>query len=80
MSSEATQSQTNRWLLENGPKELDSLIRAIRFHPSAPLSLVPGDQGGQAFLEQGERVEAFQLPSSDARRLEIAKTDRKSVV
>jgi PAS domain S-box-containing protein len=32
-------SQTNRWLAENGPKELESLFRAIVFQPSASILL-----------------------------------------
>src|ERR1035438_2419016 len=33
------QSQNNRWLSENGPKELEQLFRAIVFYPSAPILL-----------------------------------------
>jgi formate hydrogenlyase transcriptional activator len=32
-----SQSQAARWLVENGPKELELLFRAIVYHPSAPI-------------------------------------------
>jgi formate hydrogenlyase transcriptional activator len=32
------------WLTENGPKELESLFRAIVFHPSAPILLADDDR------------------------------------
>jgi PAS domain S-box-containing protein len=35
----ASQPFGNRWLSENGPKELELLFRAIVFHPSAPILL-----------------------------------------
>ena len=35
----ASQALGNRWLSENGPKELELLFRAIVFHPSAPVLL-----------------------------------------
>ena len=44
MSSVGSQSPANRWLLENGPKELELLFRAIVFHPAAPI-LVADDEG-----------------------------------
>src|SRR5271170_7587515 len=40
----ATQPQAGRWLLENGPKELELLFRAIVFHPSAPILLADDDR------------------------------------
>jgi formate hydrogenlyase transcriptional activator len=36
--------QTTDWLLENGPKELESLFRAIVFHPSAPILIADDDR------------------------------------
>jgi formate hydrogenlyase transcriptional activator len=30
-------SPTARWLLENGPRELELLLRAIVYHPSFPI-------------------------------------------
>ena len=32
------------WLIENGPKELDSLFRAVVFHPSIPILLADDDR------------------------------------
>ena len=32
------------WLTENGPKELESLFRAIVFHPSAPILIADDDR------------------------------------
>jgi formate hydrogenlyase transcriptional activator len=37
MHSAALSPQASRWLVENGPKELELLFRAIVYHPSAPL-------------------------------------------
>ncbi len=34
----------NRWLSENGPRELEALLRAIVFHPSAPILLTDNDR------------------------------------
>src|SRR2546421_4545011 len=33
----ASQPQAPGWLVENGPKELELLFRAIVYHPSAPI-------------------------------------------
>src|SRR5436309_2960133 len=38
------QVPANRWLVENGPNELELLFRAIVYHPSAPL-LITDDDG-----------------------------------
>src|SRR5580658_10017991 len=35
----ASQPQAPGWLVENGPKELELLFRAIVYHPSAPIVL-----------------------------------------
>jgi len=32
-----------RWLVENGPRELETLVRAIVYHPSAPILITDGD-------------------------------------
>jgi formate hydrogenlyase transcriptional activator len=40
----ASQSQADGWLAENGPKELELLIRAIVFHPSTPILLADNDR------------------------------------
>ena len=39
-----SQSDSARWLAENGPKELEQLFRAIVFHPSAPILLADNDR------------------------------------
>ena len=44
MNSTASEPQTNLWLAENGPRELESLFRAIVFHPSAPILLADDDR------------------------------------
>jgi formate hydrogenlyase transcriptional activator len=42
--SSTSQQQTVRWLTENGPKELELLLRAIVFQPSAPILLADNDR------------------------------------
>src|SRR4051794_661323 len=44
MDSAESPSSTAAWLIENGPKELELLLRAIVYHPSAPL-LIADDEG-----------------------------------
>ena len=44
MNSTASQPKSARWLAENGPKELESLFRAIVFHPSAPILIADNDR------------------------------------
>jgi len=44
LNSTASEPQTNLWLAENGPRELESLFRAIVFHPSAPILLADDDR------------------------------------
>ena len=44
LSSKAILPQPAAWLAENGPKELESLFRAIVFHPSAPILLTDNDR------------------------------------
>src|SRR5690348_14166373 len=43
MSSEAIQLQPTAWLVENGPKELELLFRAIVYHPHAPILIADSD-------------------------------------
>ena len=43
-SPTSVSSDTNHWLIENGPKELELLLRAIIYHPSAPI-LITDDEG-----------------------------------
>jgi len=44
LKSTASQPQSTRWLAENGPKELELLLRAIVFHPSAPILIADDDR------------------------------------
>jgi len=44
LATEALQSQTTRWLVENGPRELELLFRAIVFHPAAPVLIADNDR------------------------------------
>ena len=44
MGPGASQSQANRWLVENGPKELELLFRAIVYHPAAPILIADNDR------------------------------------
>ena len=43
MASEVAQAQAVAWLLENGPRELELLFRAIVYHPSVPI-LIADDE------------------------------------
>ena len=42
--SPALHPQSTRWLVENGPKELELLFRAIVYHPSAPILIADNDR------------------------------------
>ncbi|MFN0102451.1 MAG: sigma 54-interacting transcriptional regulator [Bryobacteraceae bacterium] len=66
------------WLLENGPRELESLLRAIVFHPSSAILIADDDRnyqdasiGASRFLGLqrhkiiGRRVEDFAAPSAN---------------
>ena len=44
MSSVGLESPAARWLVENGPRELEILFRAIIYHPTAPI-LITDDDG-----------------------------------
>src|SRR6202790_3931190 len=44
LNSTASQPQTSRWLVEHGPKELELLLRAVVFHPSAPILIADDDR------------------------------------
>src|SRR6185312_981159 len=39
LSSATSELQTDNWLIENGPRELELLFRAIVFQPSTPILL-----------------------------------------
>lgn len=43
MRSAVSQSQADSWLVENGPKELELLFRAIVYQPSAPILIADND-------------------------------------
>src|SRR5664279_2811282 len=38
-----SQPQAQSWLVENGPRELELLFRAIVYHPSVPILLADGE-------------------------------------
>ena len=42
--STASQSPAARWLVENGPRELELLFRAIVYHPAAPILIADNDR------------------------------------
>jgi formate hydrogenlyase transcriptional activator len=44
MCSAELESPAARWLVENGPRELETLFRAILYHPSTPI-LITDDDG-----------------------------------
>jgi formate hydrogenlyase transcriptional activator len=44
MPSALTQPPVAGWLVENGPRELESLFRAIVYHPSAPILIADNDR------------------------------------
>src|SRR3954463_7877619 len=43
MPSAASQQQA-AWLVENGPRELEALLRAIIYHPATPILLADNDR------------------------------------
>jgi PAS domain S-box-containing protein len=46
--SAASRVHADRWLAENGPKELELLFRAIIYHPSAPILIADNDRNYRA--------------------------------
>ena len=44
LASEASKAQAAAWLLENGPKQLELLFRAIVYHPSVPILIVDNER------------------------------------
>src|ERR1700721_1917883 len=44
MSPRGSQSPALSWLVENGPKELESLFRAIIYHPATPILIADNDR------------------------------------
>src|SRR6185436_9416462 len=43
-NSSTGQQPASKWLAEHGPKELESLFRAIIFQPSAPILIADNDR------------------------------------
>ena len=44
MASDVPKAQASGWLLENGPKQLESLFRAIVYHPSVPILIADNER------------------------------------
>jgi formate hydrogenlyase transcriptional activator len=44
MHSPASRPQAARWLVENGPRELELLFRAIVYYPAAPILIADNDR------------------------------------
>jgi formate hydrogenlyase transcriptional activator len=44
LASESSSAQGAGWLLENGPRELESLFRAIVFHPAVPVFIADNER------------------------------------
>ena len=44
MGSTASQPQVVNWLFEHGPEELETLLRAVVFHPTTPILLADNDR------------------------------------
>src|SRR6202163_2446726 len=44
LASEVSPERTADWLLENGPRELELLFRAIVYHPSVPILIADNDR------------------------------------
>jgi formate hydrogenlyase transcriptional activator len=86
MCSAGSQSPAACWLIENGPKQLELLLRAIVYHPSVPI-LITDDDGnsrdasiglGKLFGMPREKiigrpVDDFAQPGSEAHASELWK-------
>ncbi|MFN0167319.1 MAG: PAS domain-containing protein, partial [Bryobacteraceae bacterium] len=47
LASEGSPVHVLGWLLENGPRELELLLRAIVYHPSVPILITDNDRNYQ---------------------------------
>jgi formate hydrogenlyase transcriptional activator len=47
LASDVPQAQVAAWLLENGPKELELLFRAIVYHPSVPILIADSERNSR---------------------------------
>lgn len=52
MSSAASDNKARPWLAEHGPRELESLFRAIVYYPSAPI-LIADNNGQSQYVSTG---------------------------
>jgi PAS domain S-box-containing protein len=52
MCATGSRLEATRWLIENGPRELELLLRAIVYHPSAPI-LITDDEGNSKDASAG---------------------------
>jgi formate hydrogenlyase transcriptional activator len=44
LRSTASSPKVGAWLVENGPRKLEQLFRAIVYHPSAPILITDNDR------------------------------------
>jgi PAS domain S-box-containing protein len=44
LAPDLSRAQTAAWLLENGPRELEQLFRAIVYHPAVPILITDNDR------------------------------------
>lgn len=56
MASQGIQAQSSNWLLENGPRELELLFRAIVYHPSVPIIVADDDRQSRDASEGAARL------------------------
>ena len=43
MAPEVSKARATAWLLENGPRELELLLRVVLYHPSAPILIADNE-------------------------------------